>query len=119
MQTWVRGAATASVPAKASTSNKKRQREAMPSIGMRQNVWVKFGKDLPELRDVVLRLMSCHATSCATERNWSFWGRVFTAPRNGIGAERAKKLITVCTNSRTPSVKGDFAVTLTVVEGEL
>ena len=65
MQTWVGAAATASVPTKASTRNKKRQREAMPSIEMRQNVWVKFGEDLPELRDI----MSRDATSCATERH--------------------------------------------------
>ena len=44
---------------------------------------------------------------------------MFTAARNGLGAERAKKLITICTNSRTPSVESDFAVTLKVVEGEL
>ena len=38
---------------------------------------------------------------------------------NGHCAERAKKLITICTNSRTHSVESDFAVTLKVVEGEL
>ena len=36
-----------------------------------------------------------------------------------LGAERAKNLITICTNSRTHSVECDFAVTLKVVEVEL
>ena len=119
MQMWVEAAATAPMLVKSSTSSNKRQCQAMPSVEVRQNVWGKLGEDLPDLRDVVLRLMSCHATSCATERNWSLWGRVFTAARNGLGAERAKKLITICTNSRTHSVESDFAVTLKVVEGEL
>ena len=66
MQMWVEDAATAPVPVKASTRSNKRQRQAMPSIELRQNVWGKFGNDLPDHRDVVLRLMSCHATSCAT-----------------------------------------------------
>ena len=83
-------AATAQMLVKARTSSNKRQRQAMPSIEVRQNVWGKFGKGLPDLRHVVLCLMSCHATSCASERSWSLGGRVFTAARNGLGAERAK-----------------------------
>ena len=44
---------------------------------------------------------------------------MFTAARNGLGAERAKQFITICTNSRTHRVESDFAVTLKVVAGEL
>lgn len=63
--------------------------------------------------------MTCHATACATERNWSLWGRVYASARNGLAAERAKKLITICTNSRANgSAESDFAVTLQVVEGD-
>ena len=83
MQMRAEAAATAPMLVKSSSSSKKRQRQARPSLEVRQNVWVQFGEDLPDLRDVVLRLMSCHATSCATERNWSLWGRVFTVARNG------------------------------------
>ena len=36
-----------------------------------------------------------------------------------LGAERAKKLITICANSRTHSVESDFAVNLKVVKGKL
>ena len=118
MQMWVEAAATAPVLVKTSTSNNKRQRRAMPSTELLHNVWGQFGEGLPDLRDVVPRLMSCHATSCATECLWSLWGRVFTPARNGLGADRAKTLITICTNSRTPSVESDFAVTPQVVEGE-
>ena len=36
-----------------------------------------------------------------------------------LGAERAKKLITIRTNSHTHSVESDFAVTPKVVDDEL
>ena len=78
LQMWVEDAATTPVPVTASTSSNKRQHQAMPSIESRQNVWGKFGEEFPDVRDVVLRLMSCHATSCAAECNWSLWGRVIT-----------------------------------------
>lgn len=84
----------------------------------RRGVWSRFGGAHPELQATVLRLMACHATACATERNWSLWGRVYSSARNALAAERAKKLITICTNSRSNSVDSDFAVTLKVVEGD-
>jgi hypothetical protein len=29
-----------------------------------------------------VRLLSMHATSCASERNWSLWGSLYTQARN-------------------------------------
>jgi hypothetical protein len=63
--------------------------------------------------------MACHATACATEQKWSLWGRVYTSSHNSLGAERAKKLITICTNLPINSIDSDFAVTLQVVEGDV
>lgn len=102
---------------RAGGQSKKRKRAEMPSMDARKKIWAAFGGSMPELRDVVLRLMSCHATACATERNWSLWGRVYSSSRNALGAERAKKLITICQNSRAQSADNDFEVTLKVVEG--
>ena len=39
-----------------------------------------------------------HATTCASERNWSLWGNLFTKARNRLGKERAEKLIYVRQN---------------------
>jgi hypothetical protein len=65
-------------------SNKRKFAE-MPSLSMRLNIWKWFGtKEFASLTKVAQRLLVCHATSCATERNWSLWGRVYTASRNGL-----------------------------------
>jgi hypothetical protein len=63
--------------------------------------------------------MSLHSKSAATERNWSLWGRVYTASRSRLGIERAKRLITLCFNdSAHRTDQDDFNLLLSVVEGE-
>jgi hypothetical protein len=88
----------------------------MPSLSMRLNIWNRFGtKEFASLNKVVQRLLVCHATSCATEQNWSLWGRVYTA-RNALGIERGKKILMIYANSRQAR-ENDLAVSLAVVEG--
>jgi hypothetical protein len=91
----------------------------MPSLSMRLNIWNMFGfKGFASLAKVVQRLLACHATSCAAERNWSLWGSVYSASRNAHGIHRGKKLITICEDSRQAR-ENDFAVSLAVVEGDI
>jgi hypothetical protein len=72
----------------------------------------------PVLADAAIRLLCVHGTSCATERNWALWGRVYTASQNTLGLERAKKLIAFCFNSRAEVLRiDDFGLLLSVVEG--
>jgi hypothetical protein len=72
------------------------------------------------LADVALRLMSVHPTSCAAERNWSLWGRVYSAVRNALGADRAKKMIAFSFNSRAQKASmKDLALDLALVEGNV
>jgi hypothetical protein len=86
---------------------------------MRLNIWNRVGtKGFASLAKVVQRLLACHATSCATERNWSLWGSVYSASQNALGIEPGKKLITVCGSSRQAR-ENDFAVPLAVVEGDV
>jgi hypothetical protein len=73
----------------------------------------------PALSQVALRLMSIHPTSAATERNWSLWGRVYTASRSQLGLERAKALTTFCFNDRQRVAdQRDFDLLLSLIEGE-
>jgi hypothetical protein len=59
-----------------------------------------------------------HGTSCAKERNWALWGRVYTSSQNAPGMERAKKPIAFCFDSRAKVPKtDDFGLLLSVVEG--
>ena len=111
--------AAAAAAAIAATVGKKRKLAAMTSMSARMNIWDMHGKeDFPDIVPVVLKLLSCHATSCATERNWSLWGRIYTSSRNAFGMERAKTMISVCTNSRK-HCGDDFEVSLAVVDGEV
>jgi hypothetical protein len=98
-----------------------RKRAPVSSIRMRKGVWKRYGQDVfPELSTVALRLMSIHPTSCAAERNWSVWGRLYTSARNALGAERAKKMIAFSFNSRAQKVSmTDLFLDLALVEGEI
>jgi hypothetical protein len=63
------------------------------------------------------RLMHCHATSASSERNWSLWGRIYSAARSKLGMERAKALIAICSaeSAKMPE-KERFAITLNLID---
>jgi hAT family C-terminal dimerisation region len=63
----------------------------------RSNVAADAG--FPLLAKAAAKLLSCHATSCATERNWSLWGNVYVKARCRLALDRAKKLISIRQNS--------------------
>ena len=47
-----------------------------------------MGVKYPLLTNVALRLLSLHATSCSSERNWSLWRFVCRDNRRRLGLER-------------------------------
>jgi hypothetical protein len=74
---------------------------AAPSTQRRINFWANMGAGaFPEVAEAAVRLLSMHATSCASERNWSLWGSLCTAARNRLAIERANKLISIRGNSK-------------------
>jgi hypothetical protein len=73
----------------------KRTRQEVPAAADRIRVWRRFGDSIPELQAVAVRLLSAHATSAATERNWSLWGRMYCSARSSLGMQRAKALIAI------------------------
>jgi hypothetical protein len=87
---------------------------------MRKGLWHRYREvKYPALATVAPRLFSIHPMSASTERNWSLWGRVYTAARNALGLERAKALITFCFNdSCQVTDERDFELLLSAVEGE-
>jgi hAT family C-terminal dimerisation region len=77
-------------------------------VHARASVWKKKGATIwPELTKVVLKLLAMHPTSASTERNWSLWGRVYTAARNALSLDRARKITTFCFNSRAQGASMD------------
>jgi hypothetical protein len=53
----------------------------------------------PLLAKAAVKLLSCHPTSCASERNWSLWGNIYAKARCNLALERATKLIAIRHNS--------------------
>ncbi|KAJ9511091.1 hypothetical protein QJQ45_013156 [Haematococcus lacustris] len=62
--------------------------------------WQIYAKpQFPALATAALRLLSVHVSTCASERNWSAWGRLFDDPRrSGLDMASAEKLIFIQTN---------------------
>jgi hypothetical protein len=69
------------------------------TVEERINFWERFGKaEFPALSVAARKLLSCHTTTCATERNWSAWGNLFRKSRSRLAVERAEKLIYIRAN---------------------
>ena len=54
----------------------------------------------PLIASAAGRLLSAHVTSCATERNWSLFGNIFTKTRNRLLLKKAHKMAFIHANSR-------------------
>ncbi len=54
-----------------------------------------MGKEYPAISPVARQLLSLHATSCAPERNWSLWGKLYRKDRSRLALSRAEKLVAV------------------------
>jgi hypothetical protein len=103
----------AAKPSAGARVGEKRELEEVASITMSKGCWKRYlGGTYPALAAVAIRLMSLHSTSAATERNWSLWGRVYTASRSRSGIEPAKRLITFCFNDRAHRMISTFSYLL-------
>ncbi|KAJ9526767.1 hypothetical protein QJQ45_017481 [Haematococcus lacustris] len=72
----------------------------IPAASQRLTWWQIYAKpQFPALATAALRLLSVHVSTCASERNWSAWGRLFDDPRrSGLDMASAEKLIFIQTN---------------------
>jgi hypothetical protein len=55
--------------------------------------WKLASSQFPNLSKVATVLMGLHATSCASERNWSAMGHIFTKCRCNLDLDTARKMI--------------------------
>jgi hypothetical protein len=87
------------------------------TVDERMNFWQRFGKcEFPALSVAAVRLLSCHTTTCATERNWSVWGSLYKKSRSRLAVERATKLIYICANLTEHKSKSEEEIMLAVLE---
>jgi hypothetical protein len=62
--------------------------------------WWRQAEQYPHVSKAAMRLLSMHVTTCASERNWSLWGRTYVKGRSKLEVEKAAKLIYVKGNSQ-------------------
>ena len=63
------------------------------------------------------RFLSAHVTSCATERNWSLFGNIFSKTRNRLHLEKAQKLAFIRANSSLGQAGGlDEEIRLSLID---
>ena len=75
-------------------------RVVLASAASRRNFWlVHMAAEFPHLSEAASRLLSAHVTSCATERNWSLFGNIFTKTRNRLALARAQDIAFVRANN--------------------
>jgi len=72
-------------------------KQAKP-VFMRMFWATKASEHFPLLAAAAQKLLSAHVTTAAAERNWSAWGRTYTALRNTLSIETAEKLVYVKAN---------------------
>lgn len=107
------GVATAGDGAGTATTNPilgKRKKGGSVNVAtaeMRRGWWDVHSTHFPLIADAAIRLLSFHVTSCATERNWSVWGRLCTKTTNRRLLERAAKLVTIMTSGESAAVQAD------------
>ena len=83
-----------SLAAESDQIGSKRKRLSVAPLSMRKTVWEATMERFPNLSEVALRVLSIHPTSCASERKWELWGRVYMSSRTALGKQRAQKMIT-------------------------
>jgi len=67
-------------------------------VFMRMFWATKASHQFPLLATAAQKLLSAHVTTAAAERNWSAWGRTYTALRNSLSIQTAEKLVYVKAN---------------------
>jgi len=87
-----------------------------PAAQRRQFWLMHMYTQFPHLAAAAGRLLSAHVTSCATERNWSLFGNIFTKTKNRLALERAKKLAYIRTNGSQRTLGADEEIQLSVID---
>jgi hypothetical protein len=99
-------------------------RVSLASMQARVNFWATSAAvaSCKHLAAAAQRLLTMHTTSCASERNWSVWGQIYTKTRSRLAIERAEKLVFIKQNYTAPGGAADsgadWEVLLRILEEE-
>ena len=90
-------------------------RVLLAAASARRTFWFAYmSEEFPCMAEAAGRLLSAHVTSCATERNWSLFGNIFTKTRNRLALERAHHIAFVRANSSLGAKGADEEVMLSI-----
>ena len=84
----------------------KRRYNQEVSIDVRKRWWTQGKATFPLLGQAAERLLSMHTTTCATERNWSTFGRIYVKGRSRLEISKAEKLVFIKGNHAGSAGKG-------------
>ncbi|EFJ40370.1 hypothetical protein VOLCADRAFT_108178 [Volvox carteri f. nagariensis] len=94
----------------------------LAGLPLRLKFWtVHMADSYPALAFVANRVLRMHATTCASERNWSLWGNLFHKAHNRLGQMRAMKLIFIRQNDSYAAKRNtlsDEEVVMQLLAGE-
>lgn len=69
----------------------------------------------PQLAYVACRVLSMHATTAASERDWSLWGAIYYKSRNRLSVDHAGKLVYIKSNRVQQAPAPAFEVMLSLL----
>jgi hypothetical protein len=73
----------------------------MPYNESRHFFWEEYAcKVYPLMAKAAVRLLSMHVTTCASERNWSIWGKEFSKDRNRLGLTLGEQIVFIRGNPK-------------------
>lgn len=86
-------------------------------VKARRGWWTMYGaRKYPLLASAAKRLLAVHPTACASERNWSVWGQVYTKLRSRLGIDLAQDIVFIRGNRAGQVREDEELVTLRMLE---
>jgi hypothetical protein len=74
-------------------------RDRVVGVQLRIGFWEMNEGLFPHISKAAVRLLLFHVTACASERNWSRWGRLASKTTNRRSLRRTEKLVAIMENS--------------------
>ena len=92
-------------------------RVKVAAVESRRHWWATFGQQhFPSLAKASSRLLAMHVRTCASERNWSIWGQVYTKGRNRLGLTLGEQIVFIRGNFTGPGDPTDEDVAAQLME---
>jgi hypothetical protein len=90
---------------------RKGVKSKLASVHVCKNVWTnvldRATGECGAVAKVAMRLLSMHATACASERNWSKWGRLYDKFRSALSLLKGEMMVIIAENDEHSDLRCD------------